>query len=170
MTCQSSTSFFWTHKFGLVPKPFREHPGTIIQKTGKPLGIVPQTIPALTWGTLLTTLVIWTVQRQKTTLTLIDQFEAYFKLTGKSLVHSDIRNLFSTRLEAIMKLEIVQSCLKLSSKFKNVPVYWIFFSSCKSVWFTFLKMDDCGGMFRWKVSVVNKIKAWKRGKQSRFYS
>ena len=31
---------------------------TIIQRTGKPLGIVPQTIPALKWGTLLTTLVV----------------------------------------------------------------------------------------------------------------
>ena len=47
----------------------REHPGTITQKTGRSLGIVPQTIPAPKWGTFLTTLVILTAQRQKTTLT-----------------------------------------------------------------------------------------------------
>ena len=35
-----------------------ERPGTIIQKTGQPLGIVPQTILAPKWGGLLTTLAI----------------------------------------------------------------------------------------------------------------
>ena len=49
----------------------REHPGTIIQKTGKPLGIVPQTIPAPKSGTFLTTLVIFTAQRQKPILTIV---------------------------------------------------------------------------------------------------
>ena len=35
-------SCFWTHKFGFVPRLFREHPGTAAQKTGKPLGSFPR--------------------------------------------------------------------------------------------------------------------------------
>ena len=45
-------------------------PGTIIQKTGKPREIVPQTIPAPKRGTFLTTPVILTAQRQKPILTI----------------------------------------------------------------------------------------------------
>ena len=53
---------------------FREQPGTIIQETGRPLVIVPQTVPTPKCGTFLTTLVISTAQRQKTTLTALTAF------------------------------------------------------------------------------------------------
>ena len=46
-----------------------DHPGTIIQKTGRPLGIVPQTIPIPKGGIFLITLVNSIAQRQKATLT-----------------------------------------------------------------------------------------------------
>ena len=52
----------------------REHPGTIIQKTGRSLGIVPQTIPTSKWVTFFTTLVILTAHRQKSTLTSAKEF------------------------------------------------------------------------------------------------
>ena len=42
--------------FGLVPWLFREHPGTVIQKTRRTLGIAPETIPTPKWGTFLITL------------------------------------------------------------------------------------------------------------------
>ena len=37
--CQNLTSFFWTHKFGLVPWLSQEHPETLVWKTGRTLGI-----------------------------------------------------------------------------------------------------------------------------------
>ena len=48
-----------------------DHPGTIIQRTGRPLAIVPQTIPTPKWGIFFITLVNSTAQRQKTTLTVV---------------------------------------------------------------------------------------------------
>ena len=45
------------------------HPGTITQKTGRPLGIVPQTTPTPKWGSFFITLVNSTTLKQKTTLT-----------------------------------------------------------------------------------------------------
>ena len=61
--------FFWTHKFGLVPWLFQEHPETLTWKTGRPLGIAPQTIPTPKWGIFLITLANSIAQRQKPTLT-----------------------------------------------------------------------------------------------------
>ena len=48
-----------------------EHPGTIIQRTRRPLGIVSQTIPTPKWVFFLITLVNATAQRHRITLTLV---------------------------------------------------------------------------------------------------
>ena len=76
--CQTLMSFFWTQKFGLVPQLFRDYPGTIIQQTGRPLWVAPQAIPPPKWGAFLTTLVILTAHRQKTTLTWWQEFKTKF--------------------------------------------------------------------------------------------
>ena len=43
--CPNWTNSSWTHNYGHSPGPFREHPGTMIWKTGSQLGIVPEMIP-----------------------------------------------------------------------------------------------------------------------------
>ena len=78
--CRNLTSFFWTYKFGLVPWLFQEHPETLIWKTGRPLGIAPQTIPTPKWGIFLITLANSIAQRQKPTLTLILFGNVHFNL------------------------------------------------------------------------------------------
>ena len=70
MPCRNLTSFFWTHKFGLVPWLFQEHPETLTGKTGRPLGIAPQTIPTPKWGVFCIILAKSIAQRQKPTLTV----------------------------------------------------------------------------------------------------
>ena len=55
-TYQNWMGFFWTHKLGLVPWLFQEHPETLVWKTGRPLGIAPQTIRTPKWGIYLITL------------------------------------------------------------------------------------------------------------------
>ena len=71
MPCRNLTSFFWAHKFGLVPWLFREHPETLTGKTGRPLGIAPQTIVTPKWGIFLIALADSIAQRQKPTLTIV---------------------------------------------------------------------------------------------------
>ena len=61
------TSFFLTHKCGLVPS-FKERPGMLTQKTGKLMGITPQTVLIPKGGIFLTTLDNSTAQRPNHTL------------------------------------------------------------------------------------------------------
>ena len=79
--CQNLTSFFWTHKFGLVPWLFLERPETLICKTGRPLGIAPQTIPTPKWGIFLSTLANLKAQGQKSTLTWWQELQKKFATT-----------------------------------------------------------------------------------------
>ena len=67
--CLCLMKFFWTHKFGLFPQLFREHPETAAQKTEIPLGIVLRANPVLQWCSLPTSLVIETIQSRKRLIT-----------------------------------------------------------------------------------------------------
>ena len=44
--------FFWTHKFGFTPDPFRGHPETQVEKTREQMRIVPRIILILKEGSL----------------------------------------------------------------------------------------------------------------------
>ena len=81
VACRNLTSFFWTHKFGLVPWLFQEHPEKLTGKTGRLLGIAPQTIPTPKWGIFLITLANPIAQRQKTTLTWWQELQKNFVTT-----------------------------------------------------------------------------------------
>ena len=98
--CRNLTNFFWTHKFGLVPWLFQEHPETLTGKTGRPLGIAPRTIPTPKWGILFITLANSIAQRQKPTLTTVMGIIVILSLVLTNIIPREI---------------IIPSCVKFRS-------------------------------------------------------
>ena len=97
-------------------------PGTIIQNTGKPREIVPQTIPAPKWDTFLSTLVILAAQRQKPILTT-------FYGTG-SPATTGILSAFS-----ISTTWFLEGWKRFFFKKKDSSANFIIFPSLKIFWF-----------------------------------